>query len=108
MPKYNTLLERLVANTMIPEGQSQDTGCWQWTAASKHSRRSPNRYPQMNMRIDGKHTTVAPHRVMCEIMLDRPLTADEEPDHLCHNTLCINPDHLDPVHHLINKGRIRR
>jgi len=106
--KYATLFERLVANTKIPDGQSEATGCWIWIGATTLSRRSKNRYPRINVRRGGKHCCLRAHRVMCEIMLERPLTKEEEPDHLCHNTLCINPDHLDPVHHLVNKSRIRR
>lgn len=33
------------------------------------------------------------------------LTDEQQIDHLCRNTLCVNPDHLEPVTHIENVRR---
>lgn len=107
MPKYSSMFERLVANTQVPDGQSPDTGCWIWTGKSTRSRKKELRYPRINVRVDGKHKTLFAHRVMVAIVEGRPIEEEHEPDHLCYNTMCINPDHLEEVHRLVNRARRR-
>jgi hypothetical protein len=34
-----------------------------------------------------------------------PIADGLEIDHLCRNTLCVNPDHLEAVPHVVNVGR---
>jgi hypothetical protein len=66
--------------------QKTDT-CWIWTGA-KH----PAGYGRL---MFGGHSTCA-HRLSW--MLHRgALNQDVTIDHLCHNKLCVNPDHLEPV-----------
>lgn len=36
------------------------------------------------------------HRVMYQLLVG-PIEPGLELDHLCHNSLCVNPDHLEPV-----------
>lgn len=95
--RYASLFERLVANTHEPEN---DQACWVWSG-SRHYKG----YGTLNLRVDGKHTKVYAHRCMAEIMLERKLEMNEEPDHLCLNRACINPDHLDPVPRKVNNDR---
>lgn len=45
------------------------------------------------------------HRVIFEELTGRTLRANEQLDHLCRQTLCVNPDHLEPVTGLINMQR---
>lgn len=85
---YNTLYERLVANTDEPEnGQA----CWLWSGALVRGG-----YPKMSRREPGKKSpnTVRAHRTMLEEIhaIDFPL---DEGGHLCYNVRCINPDHLE-------------
>lgn len=94
---YASLFERLVANTYEP---ANDQACWLWKGKLHYKG-----YGQLNARIDGKHTTLFAHRCMAEIMLERKLEPNEEPDHLCLNRACINPDHLDPVTRKVNNDR---
>jgi len=101
------MFERLVANSYIPEGQSECTGCWIWKGKSTLSRSKKVTYPRINVRIGGKHKTLFAHRVMVAVIEGRPLESEEEPDHLCHVTMCINPDHLERVHRLVNRARRR-
>jgi Zinc-binding loop region of homing endonuclease len=100
--KYDTIFARLVANTAEPESTQ---GCWVWTAAIDD--RPGRGYPRINMRIDGKHRSLRAHRVMAQVFHPTPLTPEDEVDHLCYNTRCINPDHLDVVTKLVNLSRRR-
>lgn len=73
-----------------------DTPCWEWQRATNRGG-----YGTRNTRR--KETKLA-HRWMYqqakgEIPDDLPL------DHLCRNTVCVNPDHLEPVTHAENLRR---
>lgn len=61
--------------------------CWEWTGR-------PNKggYGQVTRR--GKPRLV--HRLAYE-MLVGPIPEGLDLDHLCRNTICVNPDHLEPV-----------
>jgi hypothetical protein len=89
--KYASLFDRLVANSVKPDDQNEN-GCWVWTG-----RTDGKRYPygRMNVRVEGKHTTTAPHCEMEKLFREDGLLCPETEtiDHLCFNTLCINPDH---------------
>lgn len=52
----------------------------------------------------GRFSTRLAHRIAFE---DRHGFVDLELDHLCRNTLCVNPDHLEPVTHAENMRRAR-
>jgi hypothetical protein len=76
------------------------SGCWLWLG-----RCTQDGYPLINMRLNGKHTTLRAHRVAwCE--LGGNPTPDEL-DHLCHNRACINPAHLRDVPKLTNLANRR-
>jgi len=95
--KYHTMFQRLVANSEKPEDQNEN-GCWVWTGRTC-GKRWP--YGRVNKRVDGKLVTVAAHREMeneCRRMLEKMLLSEGETlDHLCTETLCINPDHWQVV-----------
>lgn len=97
--RYDTLYERLVANTEEPAWSG---GCWIWTG-----RISAN-YPRLNVVIDGKHTTLLAHRTMCEIKLGLPinwLPPEIEVDHFCKHPWCIHPDHIEACAQGVNQWR---
>ncbi len=71
-----------------------DTGCWNWIG-SKH----PRGYGQL--RWKGKKALA--HRVVYELL--RGPIEETDLDHLCRNTSCVNPDHLEPVSHQQNMAR---
>lgn len=92
------LYKRLVANTAEP---CNDQACWTWTGRIRRG------YPQVNLRIDGKHRTLKAHRAMLVLtelegetelfgaLYDMYSAARMDADHLCFaNPVCINPDHL--------------
>lgn len=97
--KYASMYERLVANSEKPDDQNEN-GCWVWTG------RHTKAYGRVNLWRDGKHTTCAAHREMENLFRDEPLDGFEETvDHLCGNTLCINPDHWEVVPNAENARR---
>lgn len=66
-----------------------DTGCWEWTAAIQSSGYGSFGY-------GGKGKTVLAHRWSYEHHVG-PISTGLTIDHLCHNTRCVNPKHLEPV-----------
>ena len=73
------------------------TLCWEWTAYLTQAG-----YPQI-----GEHRAVRPaHRVGYEWFVG-PIPSGLELDHLCRNTKCVNPDHLEPVTGAENLRRAR-
>jgi hypothetical protein len=63
--------------------------CWVWTASTKGNGYGQVKHP------DRKSPMFA-HRVSYEMLTGEDL-GDLTIDHLCKNTLCVNPDHLQPV-----------
>lgn len=105
------IFTRLVRNSEVPEGQSEVTGCWRWTARISQGNRS-TQYPRMNLQVYGKRVTVAAHRAAA--VLKDPAAIDPSPvdvyftlvlwalaeieaDHGCDESLCVNLDHLTPL-----------
>lgn len=82
------------------------TPCWQWTgpnsgAAYKGQKKGRGHsYPRMN--LDGQ--TVAVHKVIWT-HFNGFIPGRKQLDHLCRNRLCVNPEHLELVTHLVNQRR---
>jgi hypothetical protein len=70
-------------------------GCWEWTG-SRWARGYGRFY------VDGRRQSA--HRWGYE-HLRGPISEGLELDHLCRNTWCVNPKHLEPVEHLVNVRR---
>lgn len=66
-------------------------GCWQWT------RRFNGGYPQQRI---GKKSYLV-HRLSLEAKMGAPL-GGQAAHHICANSKCVNPDHLQPVTHREN------
>lgn len=62
---------------------SPSTGCWEWIAG-----RTTTNY--------GSYGRLYAHRVSYEMHVG-PIPDGFHIDHLCRNTLCVNPQHLEPV-----------
>lgn len=60
--------------------------CWLWDSSRSHG------YGSFNLRWK----RVRAHRYAYEILVG-PIPEGLVLDHLCRNTLCVNPDHLEPV-----------
>ena len=65
--------------------------CWEWLG-----RLSPSGYGVTSERRDGKTAGVFTHRVVYEHLVG-PIPDGLQIDHLCRNTRCCNPEHLEPV-----------
>jgi hypothetical protein len=69
-------------------------GCWEWTAATNGATRPYGVF------WDGRRQVLA-HRFSFE-MHRGPIPTGLVVDHLCRNTRCVRPDHLDAVPQAIN------
>lgn len=94
MPRYDTILDRIVANSVASPDHAYDgTPCWEWT------RRVNNQgYPTMTRRLKrgprkGQVVTVYAHREAVKAS-GRRLTTRQVVLHLCNNPSCVNPAHL--------------
>lgn len=76
------------------------TGCWVWQGSKVYS--GPKRVPYGRKTYRG--TKVMAHRYYWEVD-NGPIAEGTEIDHLCTNTLCVNPNHLDIVNHTKNVRR---
>lgn len=72
-----------------------DTPCWAWQGAE-------NGVGYGMIHEKGSRTYA--HRAFFE-QRRGPIPVGMELDHLCHVSLCVNPDHLEPVSHRINIQR---
>lgn len=82
--------------------QRGDDDCWLWTG-SKMQSRNGSRYGRIGE--GGKYgRALYVHRVMHEIAIG-PIPTGYEVDHLCRNTLCCNPGHLEAVPPFLNNAR---
>lgn len=83
--RYNTLFERLVANTV------EDTdGCWIWQGVTRHG------YGAFSARRPGCRTPrqVPADRAMLECTTGWLFPFDEAGHYRCFKPACIHPDHL--------------
>jgi hypothetical protein len=77
------------------------TGCWLWQGASMPQPTNPgNRYGY----VWDDDRMVYAHRRAYELFIGS-IPAGLTIDHLCRTTLCVNPQHLEAVPHLINVQR---
>ncbi len=70
--------------------------CWRWLGKpheSGYGRISP-----------APGLTVYAHRYSYELLVHR-IPVDLQIDHLCRNTMCVKPDHLEPVTQRVNQLR---
>ena len=94
---HDPILTRL-ERRYIPEPNS---GCWIWVGSTaRGGGRGQNLYGRMS--TNGKDELA--HRIA--YMFFKGLIPDNlEIDHVCNNTLCINPDHLQAIPHIENLRR---
>jgi CxxC motif-containing protein len=79
---HQSSIGRLLAHV-----EKRDDGCWQWSGCI-----NPGGYGVFG--IYGRNT--AAHRISYE-MFTGPIPDGLTIDHLCRNTGCVNPDHLEAV-----------
>lgn len=79
------------------------SSCWIWTGATKtgrKNRKNNKRYGVLTIR--NKHMQA---HVLTYKCFKGEIPAGLEIDHLCKNTLCVNPEHLEAVTHSENMKR---
>src|SRR5258706_516480 len=77
-------------------------GCWMWTGHNTTARADKGGLTYGHIKM-GK-TQKCVHRVSYEKFVG-PIPDGYEIDHLCNNTLCYNPKHLEAVTPQVNKQR---
>lgn len=102
------LKERILAK-VVEEDRGFSTPCWAWKGATHSVRKSaPEGYGCLmtGSRQDGSRKVRSAHVVAYEEWIG-PIPKGLEIDHLCHQTICCNPDHLEPVTHRENLSLAR-
>jgi len=96
-PALERFFEKVNTDGPIYKG----TPCWEWTASLQNKG-----YGQFHMGSikDGSQKTVLAHR-FAYLNLVGPIPKGLEPDHLCRNRKCVNPEHLELVTRSINLKR---
>lgn len=86
----------------------QENGCWLWNSTNTKQARHGAKWPygQFALCKDGWKKVVMAHRFSYELYIG-PIPKGLSLDHLCRNTLCVNPAHLEPVTHSENCKRGR-
>lgn len=92
--RYPTPLESLMARRRITT-----EGCWEWTGSVSRDCRRWGGEPYGRIHVGGSTRYV--HRVAYELLVG-PIPTGLTIDHLCRNTLCFNPEHLEPVTGRVN------
>lgn len=87
VPHYADDHDRLQRNT-----QANDRGCWEWTG-----KRTPEGYGVAKV----SNRSVFAHRLSYEAHVG-PIPAGLVIDHLCRNTSCVRPAHLEAVTDRVN------
>jgi hypothetical protein len=97
--KYKSLIDRIIANTVLSEDSFYNgTPCWEWIGRAT-TNENGYKYGRITRRLKrgprkGKVTVEFAHRVVLKGIKGRKLTTKSVCRHLCNNTICVNPDHL--------------
>jgi hypothetical protein len=97
-PKPKPLYERMMSKIDV----DSLSGCWRWLGGHAVGRGNSH-YGKVGGE-DGR--TLRAHRAMYEILVG-PIPEGLTLDHLCKNTLCVNPQHLEIVSGSENSRRTR-
>jgi hypothetical protein len=77
--------------------------CWWWTGAVAGTKSKAGYFRETTRQTDPK---VRAHVYAYRTFVG-PIPPGHEIDHLCRNTLCVRPEHLEPVTHPENMRRAR-
>lgn len=79
-------------------------GCWEWLGQAKQGKKSGGRYASISWgKTDVKSYQV--YRLALEAKHGKPL-GKQSAHHMCANTICVNPEHLQPVTHAQNAAEM--
>ena len=79
------------------------SGCWEWVGGSNVRRYGMFR-GGLGRSKNGGRKMIRSHRFAYELLVG-PIPAGLHLDHKCRNTICVNPDHLEPVTNAVNLQR---
>lgn len=77
-------------------------GCWEWQGQTKQSKKSST--PYAIVKWSGKSHLV--HRIACQARYEKDL-GTQQAHHICANTVCVNPWHLEPATHVENIAEMK-
>lgn len=90
VPQFFTSVEQMIENSV-----AKSNGCWEWIGT-----RGADRYGRATInKVRGQA-----HRFSYEHFVG-PIPDGYQVDHLCRNTYCVNPDHLEAVTPQVNTLR---
>lgn len=106
MSRRDLIIAKILGRIQLVDHVHLSTPCWVWTGPTSGTAYQGQKkgrghgYPRMN--LDGQ--TVAVHKVVW-VHYEGFIPGRKQLDHLCRNRLCVNPDHLELVTHLVNQKR---
>lgn len=86
---------QVIAAIKLRTKQDAQSGCWIWLGRDRGG------YPEARI---GKKT-IAVHRLSLESKMGMTL-GDQPAHHICASSMCVNPDHLQPVTHRENAAEM--
>lgn len=98
----NPLPLKDMSERLLSKIKKEDSGCWTWVGGKLV--KPTGSYGMLRVGRVGSQKYKRAHRVSYEHFVGT-IPDGLELDHLCHNTLCINPAHLEPVTHTENMRR---
>lgn len=97
--RFWNFVDVLPGRLILPSGR-ETSACWLWTGARSRGKGNKKWYGSFRV---GK-TVVRAHRFACEAW-GKECPPDYHRDHECFNSLCVNPDHIEIVHRVVNQKR---
>ena len=103
--RYESILARVLARCQFPEDQLEGTGCWVWMGPCCRKG-----YGSITVRKPGlkNPTRLRTHTAVYDKVMGTDWRGQDDDmtlDHLCRETRCCNPDHLQPVPRSENSRR---
>lgn len=99
---FNKLKEKIITKSDLAQDGSE---CRLWRGAVEHKGNNVS-YGKINVKIEDKWKVIHVHRVAYmaayEIIINQNMG---DVSHLCHNTLCVNVDHMALEPHSVNMDR---
>ena len=98
---FTTLQQRIEKH--VNKNAFESGQCWEW----KGARKSPDgKYGRMKLTVDGARKSIGAHRAAyMAFYRETYLGMDKDVSHVCHQPLCVNPDHLSLEDRVINMER---
>lgn len=92
MPARNNLTGKELEEWFFNKKNINETGCWEWTGVINSG------YGKLQI----CRKRLLAHRFSLELFLKREIPKELEVRHMCHNSICINPLHLEEGTHRDN------